>query len=185
MLENMQLISMFFGIIGVFYAGKQISLLTKTHAKDHDWNRRKAAQDATIALNRELSEISEVIEEYKILDNYAESAKLDKILSDIENVPDTRIKINRLLNAYDAIARGVWQSVYDEDIIRLSREVSMTSVYTIFKPFIMYRRNEQQTKYNNNEKTIVAWNFLEKLVKKWETDSENLSLREHTGDLSQ
>jgi len=135
MIENLQVLTMIFGAIAVFYAAKQVILLRKTHADNHEWQRRKSAQDATINLNKELSGMELLNTRFKLL-NRTQPIPLDDILEAIKlekkDCPIIQSEIFRLLNAYESLSRGVYYKVYNEELIRESREVVMTKTYRSF-----------------------------------------------------
>lgn len=144
-------------MISVVYAAYQLKLIRKTHSDNHDWNRRKAAQDLTVELVATLSETSDLHKALNVI-NRTEPIPVSEILDAINKDPSIQLKINKVLNLYSSLSRGVSSGIYDEDVIWISRGEAMLKTYNSFSSYIIYRRNESLPN---------VWRSFEQLANKW------------------
>ena len=167
-----KIISLLLLVISIFYTGKQLKLLRLIHADTHDWNRRKSAQDLTMELNILLSEIIESLQQDLNITNRIEPIPLDEINIAIKKDPTVRIKLSKLLNTYNSVARGIFAGVYDREIITRSRRKAMIKTFDSFSSYISYRRSDTWE---------TLWNDYEWLVNQWKHDFTEQKPRIITG----
>ena len=161
---------------GFVYAGIQLKKTTEQlraayeiNEADHDWNRRKASQDAIRKYNQPLLS-SELQSEFNYF-NCTESIPLKKIEEGFNKHPNLQAELHRLLNFYEGLARGIFQQVYDEEIIKAARYNAMKKVFRAFNSYIESRRKISSP---------VAWKYLESLVDQWKVDEKNEKRRSAT-----
>jgi len=166
------LVSLFTGF-GLIYAGWQVSLLKKTHQQNHDWNRRIAAQGAIESL-RPLASITIELNDVFDTTNATEAIPLQRILDVFKDDKSIQVKVHQLLNSYEALARGVYQSIYDESVIKAARRGPMIQQFEAFSSYIKYRRKNVLPK---------AYVQMEALVNKWKSEEEPSDQLEPTGTI--
>jgi hypothetical protein len=172
MFDNINIIDII-TFIGVVYAGIQVYLLRKTNKDNHEWNRRISSQDAIINIGNYSGDV--ITDLNNIFDtlNIKESIPLDKILTSIQKDKSIQIKINHVLNSYEALARGIAHSVYDEQIIKDARRGMIIRQYNTYCNYI---ENRRQVLSNQN-----IYRDLESLVNKWKLEDNKSNKREKTG----
>lgn len=153
---------------GLFYAAKQIRTT-------HDWNRRKAAQDATLMLTIGTNGMNLLQEHFSYMTR-TDPIACSEFQPVFEKHPEVRITIHDLLNYYEAIARGVFQGIYDEQIIKPSKTTAAFRAYDKLTPYIRQRRLETSSPN--------LWNHFEALVSSWRRDATNLAKRPATDQVS-
>jgi len=158
-------------VFAVLYAAKQLKLLRLTHADNHDWNRRKSAQDLTMQLNDMLGDTDSLHKTLNVI-NRVEPIPLVEITEAIENDPSVQLKINKVLNIYSSVARGVLNGVYDREIIANSRRMAMIKTFDSFSSYIYQRRKESIS---------ILWNYYESLVNEWKEEITAIETRQPTG----
>lgn len=166
-----KIISLLLLIVSVLYTGRQLKLLRLTHADNHDWNRRKSAQDLTMELNNLLNDMEELHKKLKVI-NRVEPILLDEISVAISEDSSIQLKIHRVLNIYSSVARGVLNGVYDRDVIASARRAAMIKTYDSFSSYISNRRKEG---------IPTLWNDYESLVNQWKSDETEQKSRKQTG----
>ncbi len=159
-------------LVGVIYAGITVYLIHKTNKDNHEWNRRIASQNAIKDINIYSGDI--ITELNKIFNTHSskESIPLKTILAEIDKDGDIQIKINYILNSYEALSRGVHHLIYDEEIIKVARRGIMINQYNLYHNYIEQRREVSNKK---------AYSELEALINKWKLEDGNNSYREKTG----
>lgn len=162
---------------GFVYAGIQLKKTTeqlrtayKINESDHDWNRRKAAQDALKEYNQSIISI-ELQSEFDYL-NCVESIPLKKIEEGFNKHQNLRAELHKLLNFYEGLARGIFQKVYDEEVIKAARYNAMKKVFRAFNSYITHRREKSSS--------LFAWSDLESLLVRWKADEKNETRRSAT-----
>lgn len=128
---------------------------------NHEWNRRKAAQDAIlnkVSLNDETISRPLIAAFNHIADK--DPISLDDINSAIaaEDGEIVRRAIHAYLNSFEAIARGVEHHIYDKDVIGDACGDLMTRVFSRYYNYIEHRRNNGSPR---------AWRFLERFSQEW------------------
>ena len=151
----------------------QLHALIRTHADNHEWHRRKAAQDCSESFKERVPN-AELLHEH--LEYLTRSKPIsDEEIAKIEQHPQLADACHSMLNYLEALARGISQKVFDERVVKSAKLAMMTRAYKIFTPYIEHRRKKLgHTTY---------WEELERLVKKWEYKASAKPLREATGFL--
>ena len=151
-------------------AGSQLEKIQETHRQNHDWERRIAAQSA-------VNEYSSVVDtkdlksEFDYL-NRTDVIPLAELQGAFERCSDMQGSLNKMLNYYERLARGVRQGIYDEELIKAARLTAMKKVLRVFGPYIEHRRKE----FSPN-----AWADLDALVDEWKVQGQ-LHARRPTAD---
>lgn len=147
---------------GLLYTAKQLKA-------NHDWNRRKTAQEAT----RQYHSIrnKNIVNDKLHYLTRTDQIPLDEINGLCEEFQELRQSIHALLNYFESIARGVNQGIYDEEVIKEASESIMIRAFDKFYPYIQKRREKQPT----------AWIQLETITAKWKYEKQPAYTRKHTG----
>ena len=161
---------------GLIYAGFQLKK-TKEHLQaaykineaDHDWNRRMASQAALKEYNQSILS-SGLQSEFDYL-NCTESIPLSKIKDGFDKHPDLQTELHQLLNFYEGLARGVFQNIYDDEVIKAGRRSAMMKALRAFNSYIESRRKTSSP---------TAWTDLESLVAQWVLDEKGKTQRSPT-----
>ena len=135
---------------------EQIQAAYKVNAADHDWNRRMASQAALKEYNQSILS-SALQSEFDYL-NCTESIPLEKILDGFNKHPALQNELHQLLNFYEGLARGVFQNIYDEEVIKAGRRSAMMKAFRAFNSYIEMRRKTSSP---------TAWTDLGSLVAQW------------------
>lgn len=145
-------------IAGLIFAGIQLRSTKAALRADHDWNRRLAAQQALRDFDTSFLS-AEFRKRFDYLNSQTPISKseCDTIRSD----PDFEAQILKLLNCYESLARGVFQEIFDEEVIIAAVKTSMIRCESYFMAYIEYRRKE----VNSN-----AWKQLSYLIVHWKED---------------
>lgn len=165
-------LSLFGVIAGLIYTGFQIRLLSNQYRDFHEWNRRKASHDSIdrfIALADGNKKLDEAF-------NYLTSKDpipLKEIVKAINEEPELRAALHRLLNYLESLAIGVRHGVLDDDIIRDTFKGVFLIVKTQFSEYIDDRRRNYQS---------AAWSEIDLRINKWQ-EVENLPQRSKTGSI--
>lgn len=146
----------------------------KALESNHDWNRRQLAITELRAI-REM-QILNSIQGLEDTLSYRERNKdnpytIEEIHKSIgsfqngvfsfsKNGKDVKKHIIELLNAYEYIAAGVNNSVFDEDIVKGLMHGGMIKTFNLFKPYILHYREV----HSKNKKT---WEQFESLHNTW------------------
>lgn len=162
---------------GLAYAGvqfkktkEQLQAAYKINAANHDWNRRMAAQAALKEFNQSVL-ISGLQSEFDYL-NCNDPIPLKKIQEGFNNSPTLQRELHQLLNFYEGLARGVFQNIYDEEVIKAGRRSVMIRAS---KSFSSYIENRRKTSSSN-----AAWDNLEALVVQWIANEKGKEQRSST-----
>lgn len=164
-LEILQLIihllsAIFIGV-GLLYTVKQIKLLIKSHSDNHEWNRRKVAQDASLMYSQ-LTEGNNLLNKHFAYITSSEPVTIETMHEEFKNESKLKQQLHRLLNYFNSLCRGVNHKLYDEKIIKSSWGGVIMRTYGQFKPYILwYRKNVSED----------AWFDTERLVNQWEHES--------------
>lgn len=137
------------GIAALLYARFQLKA-------NHDWNRRKAAQD--ILRERSTLDIKKLNETFNI-HNRKDAIPLDEINEAFKKDIFLKGTLNKYLNFYESLARGMEYHIYDEDVIKSgSRKVMIQN-------FMRYENYIKDVRIKNGDKR--AWGSFEDYVNKW------------------
>lgn len=156
--------------IGLYH----LVLTRKVHSQNHDLTRRITTQEILRENNKH--ELSKKLSVHFDWINSKDSIALKKILVVLEEDENKEVQgaLHALINIYEGYARGIFQGVYDEELIKVARKTVMIRMNFQFQSYINYRRE-----YWRNDK---VWDQFEKLVKKWNAqDQEPLKGRSRTG----
>ena len=123
----------------------------------HVWTVSSATQSALVEVKQRTGEIGLQINKH--LDRNVETWTMVEILR-IESATgeDLQGLLIGLLNEYESLAAGVVRRVYDEDLVRDTREFTMLDNHRRYQSFILDRR-EKKDKH--------AWEQMTKLAVKW------------------
>lgn len=83
-----------------------------------------------------------------------------KVLMQLYEDPQNRLKLTEYLNLYEAIARGVNLRIYDEKIFKLARKSAAIQVFHNFEEFIQ--------QYRKKYERPAVWSEFENMVHRWE-----------------
>ena len=170
-LEFFQLIASGTTVIALIYTGFQIYLLRKVHRDNHEWNRRKSAQDLTIDIGSRISDYNDLSVAFNLF-NRTEAIPLDEINTKFAENPSLELKVLEFLNLFNIMARGVIEGVYDEEIIYKARSTSMIKTFEALKQYIEKRKNERG---------IDIYSSIEALVNEWKNKNTLVKRRRITG----
>ena len=154
-------------IVSILLLAASVGYAAKQMRANHDWNRRKAAQDATMLLTQLVPDI-EVLDDALGHSTLRDPIPLERITTAIEENPRLLRALHRYLNYYEALARGVRQAIYDERIIKVTCRGIMRQNWVQFEQYIAHRRNSGSPK---------AWTELEDLLNKWQAEEHEEPMR--------
>ncbi len=154
-----QLVSVLLLVVGLLYAGYQLSLTRKVHKENHEWNRRFAAQQA---LSRKIEGLDELNEAFKHM-NLTDSIPMKEYREAFEKSPQLQPSLHRYLNYFEDLCRGMLYGVYDEDIIRNARGGTFDKVYNNHRNFIENRRKEVHP---------LVYRHLREVVENWRINND-------------
>ena len=166
----LQAASVVFAGIAVLYAAKRVRLLSEIHRENHDWNRRCEAQKAVVAF-RHLQPTYMKLHEMFDIKNIQEPIRLETILDQVKADKALDVEIRELLNAFEGLARGIRQAVYDEGVVKAARRGSMIGHLDAFSLYIRHVRKI-------NPKLYCDW---ESLVNRWKNEECQAEARSPTG----
>jgi hypothetical protein len=152
--------------MGVVFAGVQlrktrqsVEASLKIHRENHDFQRRYAAQEALRSYD--YSVLSGPLEtEFRFLEN-AEPISLRRIQEAFRANSELQRDLHQLLNYYEALARGVRQGVFCEDVVKAGRRKAMIVAANSFQTYIEHRRKQLNPQ---------AWTELTQLCHKWRAE---------------
>jgi hypothetical protein len=166
-----QCVSALMVLLGLLFTSRQLRLLRKTYVDLHDWNRRKAAQDAS-------HEWQGYADDAVLLENtfhFREKqgvVDLAALLATFSTDTKAQASLHRILNYFEAIANGTRNGVFDEPIIR----DAFCGVFDLhaqrFGAYIDHRRSHGAPK---------AWIEMEDLSQKWQREDRSRVARASTG----
>ena len=172
------LLNLFLLLVGFIFAyfqlrGAKIEIRTLNahHADNHDWNRRYAAQEALRNYNYSLlsSPLQTSFDYLNSLDSIPVSQIEEKFAENTELQSD----LHQLLNYYEALARGINQGIFDENVIKSARRNAMVRCERSFRNYIEKRRQNVSPR---------AWIELSHITMKWAREDSDVELRPLTGD---
>jgi len=170
------LITACIALIGLVYAAIQIQAVRrqveasyKVNEANHDWNRRMAAQSAINEFNQ--STVTRTLQvEFNFI-NLTEAIPLANIEAAFKKHSDLQNELHQFLNFYESIARGVFQKIYDEEVVKTARRTVMVRALKSFDAYIEERRKA----YSN-----AAWAQLDALVAEWSLEEKGKIKRAST-----
>ena len=170
---TIRLLSAIFIGVGLLYTAKQIKLLIKSHSDNHEWNRRKVAQDASLMYSQ-LTEGNNLLNEHFSYVTSSEPVAMKTMDEKFGNEPELKPQLHRLLNYFNSLCRGVNHKLYDEKIIKSSWGGVIMRTYDQFKPYILwYQKNVSEE----------AWFEMERLANQWKhkSSASKVTPRKATG----
>lgn len=145
---------------GLVFTALEVRKGSRAQSDSTTWQRQMAAQEA-ISNSHEREIKSEIEKKLRFIDS-PRIIPLAEILAakDPRNDPDGKFipGLHRVLNTYEALARGVRLGLYDESVIRAAREIPMTTTYHAFQEYIEHRTSVRGTN---------PWSEYHAIVKKW------------------
>ena len=158
--DYIQILILIVLIVTAYVGIREIKEGRKIHEEILDWNRKNKTQDTLNELRKFPNPL--LATSFKdTFNNPGIPIPLEIIQKEIEKDRQVKVQIIRRLNAQEGLSRGVYLSLYDEEMVKLSRKTSMTQIFYEYKEFIDERR-----KVSNPN----AWKNYEQLVNKWEKD---------------
>lgn len=164
------IVGLVYGGIQLKHAAFQISETRRIHQENHDWNRRLAAQEALRAYNYSL--LSSPLQDVFDYLNVSEPIPLAKLTEEFANNPKLQPDLHQLLNYYEGLARGIHQSLFDEEIVKSARKNAMMMAEKAFTNYLDKRRE------NVNPH---AWRELSSLISRWRSQDNHVPTRAQTG----
>jgi RecG-like helicase len=162
---------------GLFYAGfqlrkaqKNIDASYKINNSIHDWNRREAAQNALKQYDQSIL-TSALQSKFDYL-SCTESIPLKTIEEEFSDNENMQKDLHQLLNYYESLARGVYQEIYDKEVIKSGRKTAMSRVLRAFKSYI--------DKSRIRTGSTKLWSELESLVSEWYLEENKIAARSPT-----
>ena len=157
----LQLITVLFLAVGFVATVRQIKLLYSVNVDNHEWNRRKAAQDVSLTYKQAVS-TDNLKQHFDYVNNTKTRISIEKIKQGFADSSELKSDLHRLLDFFDALSRGVNHAVYDEKIIKSSWGGVIDRTFDQFLPYIDWYRE------NVNPK---AWSETEILIDKWKHEN--------------
>lgn len=156
---------------GLYYAGYQIKILRVTYGDEYKWRRMIAAQEAI----RSFSEIIEYRIRLESVFEYLDRKNpipLEKIFEEFKNDPSIKVTLCAVLNYNEMLARGVYQGLYDEEVISEARKDPIIAQYNAFSLYIKEMQKE----------TPNVWCQTESIVNKWKHEETGKPKRNSIGN---
>ena len=157
-LQALQLVAFLGGFI---FTIRHLRILSHQYRDLHDWNRRKASQDALDAWV-EMAGTSNLINDAFNFLEHNDPLPLTLIQEKYGASPELRAAIHRLLNFFEGLAVGVKHGVYDEALIKTAFATVMEHVLFQFRDYTESRRRSGQSD---------SWLEAETLVSQWQAQS--------------
>ncbi len=145
-------------------AKRQVNAVYETLKANHEWNRRKAAQDALLQRPQRVSNSKLLDETFRYLDTTSDQFPLEVVKEACQKNPEVKRALHSFLNYYEGLARGVQQEVYDDEVVRIACRGIMKRTLERYRGYIADRRKMSPHK--------EAWTQMEKLCKKWDEKEE-------------
>lgn len=151
-------------------ASREIHALNQHHSDYHDWHRRHATQEALRYYNYSL--LSSPLQTSFDYLNSAESISVTQIEERFKENPNLLSDLHQLLNSYEALARGVNQGIFDEDVLKSARRNAMVRCERSFRNYIEMRRQNISPR---------AWIEFSYITQKWSSEITSVEVRPLTG----
>ena len=148
--------------IGLALTVNQIRILSAQYRDLHEWNRRKAAQDAVLSF-LDLAENNKLINQAFDYPQKNDPFPVERVQEECEKMPELRVALHSLLNYFESVAWGIRHRVYDEDLVRDSMASAMNLTCYRFGPYIEHKANHGQSD---------AWSETRACVAKWKREIE-------------
>jgi hypothetical protein len=149
-------------LIGLWLTIRQLQLLTKSNVDQHDWNRRKAAQDAVVSSTREIEKDTLLLDDkFKIMSR-TDPFSLDEIRQQLNADEKVKIALNKRFNTLEALALGVHQGVFDEEVVKTGYRMLFRRTLLLFRAYMEHRRNTTGSPR--------VWREVDTLSQEWEEE---------------
>lgn len=177
-------------VLGFLVTFLQLRSVIHQHKENHEWSRRKAAEDVCtnyagdisfrILLEtyldwsertepipyeeiRSIGEQADLAQAHVVEDIAAEAGKAP-VSTHPSDKPSARIAaaIHRQLNYYESFSRGIDEGVYDEKIIKRAFFGQMRHSLYILMPYITERRKMNPKVWEDFEQLVNDWKLAEK-----------------------
>lgn len=158
-------------VAGLFLTIRQLRILGQTYVDFHDWNRRKAAQEA-IETVRTLAEDTPLLDEKFQIMTTNDTIPREQVTNACDESGAVRSALHKRLNHFEQIAIGVEQKVLDEQVIKSAYKTMFQRTIVQFKEYIVHRRNR-----GNRSAYLV----METLSNRWTAEEQRSQPREQTG----
>lgn len=159
-------------ILGLSLTIYQLHLFRMSYADLHDWNRRKAAQEAIDDMVPRITNDTPLLNrKFEILTKN-DPIKLELIEKECSKDDDLRLAIHKRLNYFESLAAGVQQGVFDEEVIKNSYRHLFANTFSQFSEYINHTRS-------NGFREM--WSDLEDMTERWKKEDEAKSPRATTG----
>jgi hypothetical protein len=146
-------------VVALLFTARQLQIAVAAYRDLHEWNRRKAAQEA-ISEYRNLSADTIVLDRaFRILSDNS-PVPIETTLAAFAQDPEVRVSLHRVLNYFENLANGIRHKVLDDPLIKSYFRTNIESYLRQFEPYI----NHQRAANNVN-----ACSELENLLNTWRT----------------
>ncbi len=160
-------------VVGLVYAGYQIRLLRQTHRDNHDWNRRKCAQEIVMEVGMNISNFRDLSRDLNLFNRH-EPIPLSELDEAFKENPDLELKVLEILNIFEGLARGIKHNVYDRDIVTNARRFSMIRMHEALMNYLTNRKKERSVEIYPN---------FDALVNEWRMEKSAVDNRQSTGEV--
>ena len=155
----LQAATLFALVLGLGFTVYQLHLFRKSYVDIHDWNRRKAAQEAIDDMVPRITSDTPLLDSnFKILTKN-DPIKLELISEKCEKDDSVRLAIHKRLNYFESLAAGVQQGVFDEEVIKNSYQHLLTYTRRQFSEYIDHYRSHRFKE---------MWSDLEDMSERWD-----------------
>lgn len=145
-------------VAGLVLTIRQLRLLRLGYEDLHDWNRRKAAQDAVGDMVPRVGNDTPLLDEKFHILSQNDPLALDSILNAIDEDKKVRLAIHKRLNYFETLAGGVHQGVFDEEVIKNAYQEVFRGTVSQFRSYIDHLRNKGFTDaYSDLEGMSARW----------------------------
>jgi len=145
------------GLLILMFLAANLFLLVKHLKRQHEWNRRKEAQDLIGQMIKgELYETRKILEKYANFEDPHENY-LTAVNRDNKEALDFNLKV--YLSFFEGVALGVKHNIYDNDIVFDYLGARLSDVYRWSKSYIDHLREDMEDP--------TAFHDVEQLAEKW------------------
>ena len=146
---------------GLYLTVRQLVLLTRSYRDLHDWNRRKAAQDAVKHFIMSQKDNIIILDDAFSIMSSKDPIPLETVQKKCKESPAVRSALHSRLNYFEHLAIGVREGVLDESVIRRAFEPMFKRSVRQFKPYIEHRRaTGSRNAFMDLEALITEWTGL-------------------------
>lgn len=157
-------------VVALVLTVRQIKIASSTYRDLHEWNRRKAAQDAIAEYRLFSDDVVQLDRVFKTLST-SKPVSLQQALDAFEADPPIRASVHKVLNYYENLANGIRHHVLNEQIIKSYFRTNMAMYFREFEAYIRYQRGSGSPQ---------VWVEIERTVQRWE-EGERVSGATPTG----